>query len=96
MGSDYWMIHSRDKGQDKINMYYMNPTYVDSKFSDISSNVVVFYGGKQSNGKRIDVEFSNSHFSFKLNVRSKTGGKVYPTNIMLEYKTLSIPGKITL
>ena len=96
IGSDYWMIHSRDKGQDKINMYYMNPTYVDSKFSDISSNVVVFYGGKQSNGKRIDVEFSNSHFSFKLNVRSKTGGKIYPTNIMLEYKTLSIPGKITL
>ena len=96
MGSDYWMIHSRDKGQDKINMYYMNPTSVDTIFSNITSDVVVFYGGKQGNGKRIDVEFSNSNFSFKLNVRSKTGGKVYPTNIMLEYKTLSVPGKVTL
>ena len=96
MGSDYWMIHSRDKGQDKINMYYMNPNLVENNFSKISSNVVVFYGGKQGNGKRVDIEFSNSNFSFKLNVRSKTGGKIYPTNIMLEYKTLSVPGKMTL
>ena len=96
MGSDYWMIHARDMGENKINMYYMNPTMVESTFSKISSDVVVFYGGKQGSGKRIDVEFSNSNFEFKLNIRSKTGGTVYPTNIMLEYKTLSIPGKITL
>ena len=70
MGSDYWMIHSRDKGQDKINMYYMSPNMVESSFSRITSDVVVFYGGKQGNGKRIDVDFSNSNFSFKLNVRS--------------------------
>ena len=96
MGSDYWMIHSRDKGQDKINMYYMNPNLVENNFSKISSNVVVFYGGKQGNGKRVDIEFSNSNFSFKLNVRSKTGGQVFPTHIMLEYKTLVVPGKMTL
>jgi len=96
MGSNYWMIHARDKGQNKINMYYMNPNDVDSRFSRITSDVQVFYGGKQGNGKRIDVEFSNNHFAFKLNIRSKTGGSIYPTNIMLEYKTLSIPGKITL
>ena len=96
MGSDYWMIHSRDKGQDKINMYYMSPNMVESSFSRITSDVVVFYGGKQGNGKRIDVEFSNSNFSFKLNVRSKTGGQVFPTHIMLEYKTLVVPGKMTL
>ena len=96
MGSDYWMIHSRDKGQDKINMYYMNPNLVENNFSKISSNVVVFYGGKQGNGKRVDIEFSNSNFSFKLNVRSKTGGQVFPTHIMLEYKTLMVPGKMTL
>jgi hypothetical protein len=96
MGSNYWMIHSRDKGHNMINMYYMDPGDVDSRFSRITSDVVVFYGGKDGSGKRIDVQFSNNHFSFKLNIRSKTGGLVYPTNIMMEYKTLSIPGKITL
>jgi len=96
MGSNYWMIHSRDKGQNMINMYYMNPSDVESKFSKITSDVVVFYGGKQGNGKRIDVEFGNNHFEFKLNIRSKSGGSIYPTNIMLEYKTLTVPGKVTL
>ena len=79
-----------------VNMYYMDPSDVESKFSKITSDVVVFYGGKQGNGKRIDVEFSNNHFEFKLNIRSKTGGSIYPTNIMLAYKTLTVPGKVTL
>jgi len=96
MGSNYWMIHARDQGQNKVNMYYMNPSDVANKFSTVTSEVVVFYGGKQGNGKRIDVEFSNNNFSFKLNIRSKSGGTVYPTSIMLEYNTLSIPGKVTL
>ena len=33
--------------------------------------------------------------SFKLNIRNKSGG-VYPTNIMLDYKTLNIPTKVTI
>ena len=68
MGSNYWMIHSRDKGHNMINMYYMDPGDVDSRFSRITSDVVVFYGGKDGSGKRIDVQFSNNHFSFKLNI----------------------------
>ena len=96
MGSNYWMIHARDKGHNKINMYYMDPKDVENKYSKITSDVVVFYGGKQGNGKRVNIDFSNSYFAFELNIRSKTGGSTYPTSLMLGYKTLSIPNKVTL
>ena len=77
-------------------MYWMNPSDVETKYSKIQSDVRVFYGGKDHGGKRIDIQFSNSHFDFNLNIRSKAGGTIYPTNVMMDYKTKSITGKITL
>ena len=52
--------------------------------------------GKSKSNNELTLTKYPTYQDFKLNVRSKTGGKIYPTNIMLEYKTLSIPGKITL
>ena len=74
----------------------MDPKDVDNKYSRITSPVEVFYGGPTGTGKRIDIKFSNSHFDFNLNIRSKAGGTTYPTNIMMDYKTKSIDGKVTL
>ena len=96
MGSDYWMIHAKDNAQNEVNMYYMDPKDVDNKYSRITSSVEVFYGGPTGTGKRIDIKFSNSHFDFNLNIRSKAGGTTYPTNIMMDYKTKEIDGKVTL
>ena len=96
MGSNYWMIHAKGNTQDEVNMYYMDPSDVDNKYSKITGNVEVFYGGRDGSGKRIDIAFANNHFSFNLNIRSKAGGTTYPTNIMLDYKTLSVKNKVTL
>jgi len=51
--------------------------------------------GVDGKGKRIDIEFSNQYFDFKLNIRNKQGG-IYPSHMMLDYKTKNIPGKVTL
>jgi hypothetical protein len=93
MGSNYWMIHAHDSG-DKVDMWWMKPSDVNSKYS-LVNDVQILYGGNTGTGKRVDVSFSNKHFSFKLNIRNKAGG-VYPTNIMLDYKTLNIPTKVTI
>ena len=94
MGSNYWMVHAHSSGE-QIDMWWMKPTDVASSYSTISGPVTVFYGGKNGTSKRVDVAFSNKYFEFKLNIRNKGGG-TYPTNIMLDYKTLSIKGKTTL
>ena len=96
MGSNYWMIHAKGNTQDEVNMYYMDPSDVNDKYSKITGDVEVFYGGRDGSGKRIDIAFANNHFSFNLNIRSKAGGTTYPTNIMLDYKTLSVTNKVTL
>ena len=93
MGSNYWMIHAHDSGE-LVDMWWMEPSDVSSKYSTVR-DVMVYYGGKGSDGKRVDVTFSNTFFKFSLNIRNKGGG-VYPTNVMLDYKTLSIPTKVTL
>jgi hypothetical protein len=61
----------------------------------VQGMMTVYYGGKDGKGKRIDIEFSNQHFDFKLNIRNKQSG-IYPSHMMLDYKTKSIPGKVTL
>ena len=93
MGSNYWMVKAHSSGE-KIDMWWMNPIDVDANYS-LVNNVNILYGGNTGTGKRVDVSFSNKNFEFKLNIRNKSGG-VYPTNIMLDYKTLSIPTKVTL
>ena len=95
MGSNYWMVHAKDNAQNEVNMYFMDPIDVENKYSKITSEVMVLYGGSTGTGKRIDIQFSNAHFDFNLNIRSKAGGTTYPTNIMLDYKTKEIDGKVT-
>ena len=39
--------------------------------------------------------YEPANFDFNLNIRSKAGGTTYPTNIMLDYKTKVVDGKVT-
>ena len=41
MGSNYWMIHAKGNTQDEVNMYYMDPSDVDNKYSKITGNVEI-------------------------------------------------------
>ena len=91
IGSNYFMIHGKSGG---IDFYHMSKS-TNKSASKVSGNMTIYYGGKDGKGKRIDIQFSNQHFDFKLNIRNKQAG-VYPSHIMLDYTTKNIPGKITL
>lgn len=45
---------------------------------------VIYYGGKGSPAKRIDIEVDTPYIALKINIRNKQGG-VYPTHIMCDY-----------
>ena len=53
---------------------------------------MLYYGGMDGKGKRIDMTFKNSCFEFKLNIRNKQGS-LYPSHLMLDYKSLQGTGK---
>lgn len=91
IGSNYFMIHGKSGG---IDFYHMSKS-TNRSASKVQGMMTVYYGGKDGKGKRIDIEFSNQHFDFKLNIRNKQSG-IYPSHIMLDYKTKNIPGKVTL
>lgn len=91
IGSNYFMIHGKDGG---IDFYHMSKS-TNKSASRVTGNMTIYYGGKAGTGKRIDIEFSNKHYDFKINIRNKQSGQ-YPSHIMLDYKTKEIPGKITL
>jgi hypothetical protein len=92
IGSGYWMIHGSDTGT--ISMWEMTTQKTNAATNTISKPVV-YYGGKTGTGKRIDVEFANNFFDFKLNIRNKQGG-IYPTHVMLDYKSKTALQKIEL
>tara|TARA_Y100000590_G_C15590024_1_gene965678 strand:+ start:52 stop:1236 length:1185 start_codon:yes stop_codon:yes gene_type:complete len=92
IGAGYWMIHGHEG--DKITMWEMTAEKTKKAANGIS-NPIVYYGGKSGIGKRIDVEFSSSYFDFKLNIRNKQSG-VYPSHVMLDYKSKAALGKIEL
>ena len=89
IGSDYWMVHGQPSGE--VHFWYMDPRR-NRAFSNVTGNVTVYYGGKSGNGKRIDVEFKNNYFDFKLNIRNKQRG-LYPSHIMLDYISKDAIGK---
>ena len=89
IGSDYWMVHGQPGGA--VHFWYMDPRR-NKAFSNVTGNVTVYYGGKSGNGKRIDVEFKNNYFDFKLNIRNKQRG-LYPSHIMLDYISKDAIGK---
>jgi hypothetical protein len=91
IGSNYYMVH----GLPPNNIWFWNMTPVINQAASkpiFSGPVWLYYGGKMGNGKRIDMEFSNSYFDFKLNIRNKQGG-IYPSHLMLDYKSKLATGK---
>ena len=92
IGANYHMVHELGG---KV-YYWWVGEQENKKFADISgSKMIAYYGGKSGKGKRIDVEFSNSYYKFKMNIRNKQSG-VYPSHIMLDYESLPAIGKTVL
>jgi len=92
VGSGYWMVHGQPN--QSVNFYYM-----DSQKNKVASTppteVEINYGGSRGVGKRVDVQFSNQYFDFKLNIRNKQSG-LYPSHIMLDYTTKDAIGKLNI
>ena len=62
---------------------------MDSKAMKAAAKVgacTVYYGGKTGKGKRIDMEFKSSYYTFKLNIRDTQGKDGYPTRMMCDFK----------
>ena len=92
IGANYHMVHELGG---KV-YYWWVGEQENKKFADISgSKMIAYYGGKSGKGKRIDVEFSNSYYKFKMNIRNKQSC-VYPSHIMLDYESLPAIGKTVL
>jgi hypothetical protein len=89
IGSNYWMVHGMEGG--KVYFWEMSDSK-NPQYATITGDVEIQYGGKQGNGKRIDIVFSNRYFDFKVNIRNKQGG-LYPSHIMCDYKSKPATGK---
>ena len=89
MGSNYWMVHGKENGA--VSFWYMDSRNI-SNLTALEGMIKIYYGGKAGPAKRVDIEFSNQYFDFKINYRSKTGGGVYPTHMMLDYKSKNVAG----
>ena len=84
IGANYHMVHELNG---KVYYWYVGEQE-NKKYADISgSKIIAHYGGKSGKGKRIDVEFENTFYKFKMNIRNKQSG-VYPSHIMLDYESL--------
>ncbi|SVD07550.1 uncharacterized protein METZ01_LOCUS360404, partial [marine metagenome] len=62
---------------------------MDSKAMKAAAKVgacTVYYGGNTGKGKRIDMEFKSSYYTFKLNIRDTQGKDGYPTRMMCDFK----------
>jgi len=89
IGSQYWMVHGMEGG--KVYFWEMSAAN-NPKYATITGDVEIQYGGKNGNGKRIDIVFGNQYFDFKINIRNKQGG-LYPSHIMCDYKSKPATGK---
>ena len=88
VGSNYWMVHGKENGT--VSFWFMDSRNIRN-LTAIEGNIMIYYGGKAGPAKRVDIEFSTKYFDFKINVRSK-GGTVYPTHMMLDYKSKNVAG----
>ena len=82
IGYNYHIIHKKgskilSKKMDKAAM---------TKAATITGGIKVYYGGKTGKGKRVDVEFESSIYSFKINIRDTQGKDGYPTRMMCDFK----------
>lgn len=55
------------------------------KASTITGTYTIYYGGKTGTGKRVDIEFESSTYSFKINLRDTQGTDGYPTRMMCDF-----------
>lgn len=81
IGSGYYYAQA-GKGEDQF--FKIDEKY-NKKASTITTTPIVYYGGIDGKGKRIDVVFESDKYYFKVNIRNKQGG-IYPTHIMCDYK----------
>ena len=89
IGANYWMVHGKEGG---IVDFWFMPGNKNAAMATITGPITLMYGGKDGKGKRIDMAFSNQYFDFKLNIRNKQGG-LYPSHLMVDYKSKSATGK---
>jgi hypothetical protein len=89
IGANYWMVHAEKNGS----VYFWNVTKSrNNAYSNVTGDAILYYGGKQGRGKRIDLEFSNQYYDFQMNIRNKQSG-LYPSHIMLDYDSKPATGK---
>jgi hypothetical protein len=82
IGYGFQMVHKI--ARNKIKCFYVDEKYMRSAAR--VESVVVHYGGKGGNGKRIDVEITTPKYTLKMNIRDSTGNNAgYPTRIMCDY-----------
>lgn len=81
IGSGYYYAQA-GKGEDQF--FKIDEKY-NKKASTITTTPVVYYGGIDGKGKRIDIVFESDKYYFKVNIRNKQGG-IYPSHIMCDYK----------
>ena len=75
VGKGYWMVHNDGS---TLHVYEVNDQYLKRASSLTSPNIGIDYGGKTGAGKRVNINFSTREYDFSFNIRSKTGGEVYP------------------
>ena len=92
IGANYWMVHGMPGGQ--VYFWKMSSDK-NPEMATIGGKIELLYGGSNGMGKRIDMTFKNSFFEYKLNIRNKQGG-LYPSHLMMDYKSLGATGKILL
>lgn len=49
------------------------------------TSLMIYYGGKGGNAKRIDMEIESASYKFKLNIRDTQGKDGYPTRLMCDF-----------
>ncbi len=92
IGANYWMVHGMPGNQ--VYFWKMSSDK-NPEMATINGKIELLYGGSNGMGKRIDMTFKNRFFEYKLNIRNKQGG-LYPSHLMMDYKSLSATGKILL
>ena len=92
IGANYWMVHGMPGNQ--VYFWKMSSDK-NPEMATINGKIELLYGGSNGMGKRIDMTFKNRFFEYKLNIRNKQGG-LYPSHLMMDYKSLGATGKILL
>ena len=81
IGNGYYYV----QGGKGSNLFFKIDEEYSEEASKITSKPVVYYGGMDGKGKRVDIVFESAKYIFKVNIRPKDRG-VYPTHIMCDYK----------